>query len=240
MLEPSQSIDENNEWNDTNQASGAMLEVVYNKTKQLSYLIYVTSTPVTPQRLALAELRVSEDIESFSFEVKKIWQSPFDTRFFSISSKTAKSQTVSEVENTRKKLGSMRWRVLSIYAKSTPDHANVNNADRYEGILILPPIPTSARDTSTDTSPDKTSISTNLSIPLIVVPHGGPHSVMPTQFVPAYAFLSMQLNAAVLHVNYRGSSGFGQTSIDSLLGNIGISISLFYLFIHNNLSLMKC
>ena len=29
------------------------------------------------------------------------------------------------------------------------------------------------------------------------------------------------LNAAVLLVNYRGSTGYGQRSIDSLLGNIG-------------------
>jgi hypothetical protein len=28
--------------------------------------------------------------------------------------------------------------------------------------------------------------------PLLVVPHGGPHSCMPTMFVPAYAYLCMR------------------------------------------------
>ena len=31
----------------------------------------------------------------------------------------------------------------------------------------------------------------------------------------------IKLNCAVLHVNFRGSTGFGQSGIDSLLGNIG-------------------
>ena len=54
--------------------------------------------------------------------------------------------------------------------------------------------------------------------PLIVVPHGGPHSCMTTSYVASYAFLALYLGAAVLHVNYRGSTGFGQDSIDYLLG----------------------
>jgi acylaminoacyl-peptidase len=58
-------------------------------------------------------------------------------------------------------------------------------------------------------------------LPLITVPHGGPHSCMPTSYVPSYAFLAIHLNSAVLHCNYRGSTGFGQRSIDSLLGTIG-------------------
>jgi Acylamino-acid-releasing enzyme, N-terminal domain len=55
--------------------------------------------------------------------------------------------------------------------------------------------------------------------PLIVVPHGGPHSCMTTSYVASYAFLALYLGAAVLHVNYRGSTGFGQDSIDYLLGS---------------------
>ena len=56
--------------------------------------------------------------------------------------------------------------------------------------------------------------------PLIVVPHGGPHSCMTTTYVASYAFLALYLGAAVLHVNFRGSTGFGQQSIDALLGTI--------------------
>jgi acylaminoacyl-peptidase len=56
--------------------------------------------------------------------------------------------------------------------------------------------------------------------PLIVVPHGGPHSCTPTTYIPAYAFLCSK-GYAVLHVNYRGSTGFGQRALEALPGNIG-------------------
>ena len=56
--------------------------------------------------------------------------------------------------------------------------------------------------------------------PLVVNVHGGPHSSSVTDFQPYMAGLCM-CGYAVLMVNYRGSLGFGQDSIDSLLGNIG-------------------
>jgi acylaminoacyl-peptidase len=56
--------------------------------------------------------------------------------------------------------------------------------------------------------------------PLIVVPHGGPHSCSSATFMPSYLFLCMQGKYAVLLVNYRGSTGFGQGSIEALLGKI--------------------
>jgi acylaminoacyl-peptidase len=59
------------------------------------------------------------------------------------------------------------------------------------------------------------------SLPLIVVPHGGPHSAFSTSFVASYIFLLSSLNACILFVNFRGSTGFGQDSIESLLGKIG-------------------
>ena len=57
--------------------------------------------------------------------------------------------------------------------------------------------------------------------PLIVVPHGGPHSVASTIFMPGYAYLCGHGGYAVLLVNYRGSTGFGQGSIELLPGEIG-------------------
>ncbi|KAG1650151.1 Acylamino-acid-releasing enzyme [Nymphon striatum] len=57
-------------------------------------------------------------------------------------------------------------------------------------------------------------------MPLIVWPHGGPHSA----FSAAYYFhvnVFVKLGYCVLLVNYRGSLGFGQANISSLLGNIG-------------------
>jgi len=54
-----------------------------------------------------------------------------------------------------------------------------------------------------------------------VVPHGGPHSTTPTSFVPSYSFLAAETHCAVLHVNYRGSLGFGAHDLNSLPGKIG-------------------
>ena len=129
---------------------------------------------------------------------------------------------VSVEETTDKLLGKingMRWKVVEYYAPGTSldststvevsgESTSGDNtmSRRFEAILMLPP---EASHTDTD------------SIPLIVVPHGGPHSCIPTLFLPSYIFLSITINAAILLVNYRGSSGFGQRSIDSLPGHIG-------------------
>ncbi|XP_063742025.1 S9 family peptidase isoform X2 [Eleginops maclovinus] len=58
-------------------------------------------------------------------------------------------------------------------------------------------------------------------IPLVVFIHGGPHSQFPAEWNSTTAGLA-QLGFAVLMVNYRGSTGFGQDSILSLIGNIGM------------------
>ncbi|XP_064012505.1 acylamino-acid-releasing enzyme-like isoform X2 [Pogoniulus pusillus] len=56
--------------------------------------------------------------------------------------------------------------------------------------------------------------------PLIVCPHGGPHAVFDARWRPSMAALC-RLGFAVLLVNYRGSLGFGQASIHSLLSCVG-------------------
>ncbi|NXW53525.1 APEH enzyme, partial [Eurystomus gularis] len=56
--------------------------------------------------------------------------------------------------------------------------------------------------------------------PLIVCPHGGPHAVFDARWRPSMAALC-QLGFAVLLVNYRGSLGFGQASISSLVSHVG-------------------
>ena len=58
-------------------------------------------------------------------------------------------------------------------------------------------------------------------LPLIVVPHGGPHTCMSTSYFPSYAFLCKHGRYAILHVNFRGSTGFGQAALESLAGNAG-------------------
>ncbi|XP_072223271.1 acylamino-acid-releasing enzyme isoform X1 [Leuresthes tenuis] len=57
-------------------------------------------------------------------------------------------------------------------------------------------------------------------IPLVVFIHGGPHSQFPAEWNCTTAGL-VKLGFAVLMVNYRGSTGFGQDSILSLIGQIG-------------------
>mmetsp|Transcript_20005 Transcript_20005/g.41316 ORF Transcript_20005/g.41316 Transcript_20005/m.41316 type:complete len:860 (-) Transcript_20005:54-2633(-) len=63
--------------------------------------------------------------------------------------------------------------------------------------------------------------SENAKLPMIVVPHGGPHTCMSTSFFPSYGFLCKHGRYAILHVNFRGSTGFGQASLESLAGNAG-------------------
>ncbi|XP_040009985.1 S9 family peptidase isoform X2 [Xiphias gladius] len=57
-------------------------------------------------------------------------------------------------------------------------------------------------------------------IPLVVFIHGGPHSQFSAEWNCTTAGLA-KLGFAVLMVNYRGSTGFGQDSILSLIGQIG-------------------
>jgi acylaminoacyl-peptidase len=66
-----------------------------------------------------------------------------------------------------------------------------------------------------------TSSSSTQPLPLVVVPHGGPHSCLTNSFIGSYVFLARACQVGILFVNFRGSTGFGQDSIDSLLGNIG-------------------
>ncbi|XP_029974341.1 acylamino-acid-releasing enzyme isoform X1 [Salarias fasciatus] len=57
-------------------------------------------------------------------------------------------------------------------------------------------------------------------MPLVVFIHGGPHSQSPAEWNSTTAGLA-KLGFAVLMVNYRGSTGFGQDSILSLIGHVG-------------------
>ncbi|XP_059632429.1 acylamino-acid-releasing enzyme-like isoform X2 [Cornus florida] len=56
--------------------------------------------------------------------------------------------------------------------------------------------------------------------PLIVILHGGPHSVSLTSYSKSLAFLS-SIGYSLLIVNYRGSLGFGEEALQSVPGKIG-------------------
>ena len=109
-------------------------------------------------------------------------------------------------------------------------------AQPFECVLILPgsenegsPSPSSPSAPSAPSSTDASPISNTASDalpsllpPLILYPHGGPHSASFTGYSPEIATLTM-FGFAVCHVNYRGSLGFGQDALESLPGNCGIN-----------------
>ncbi|BFG14008.1 hypothetical protein CerSpe_002810 [Prunus speciosa] len=56
--------------------------------------------------------------------------------------------------------------------------------------------------------------------PLIVILHGGPHAVSLSSFSKSLGFLS-SIGFNLLLVNYRGSLGFGEEALQSVLGKVG-------------------
>jgi len=110
---------------------------------------------------------------------------------YSVSRKVAFSHPLPLLSSIR----ACRWKVLRL---------ETSTGIPFEAIIILPP-----------------GASEEAKAPLVVVPHGGPHSTTLTTFIPNYSFLSVELGAAVLHVNYRGSAGFGEASILALPGRCG-------------------
>lgn len=113
----------------------------------------------------------------------------------------------------KEELSDVRWAVVSVPVPSVEGGAskNVDSQETIEAILMMPPPLKGGEEKESYRPP----------FPLIVVPHGGPHSLMPTAFVPSYAFLCATQGLAVLHVNFRGSTGFGNAALESLPGRIG-------------------
>ncbi|KAI4460704.1 serine peptidase s9 family member [Holotrichia oblita] len=60
------------------------------------------------------------------------------------------------------------------------------------------------------------------SVPLIVWPHGGPHSVF-INHLSLETALFFKLGYALILINFRGSTGAGQASVDFLPGRVGVS-----------------
>ncbi|XP_054832028.1 acylamino-acid-releasing enzyme-like isoform X2 [Eublepharis macularius] len=100
-------------------------------------------------------------------------------------------------------LPDLEWKILTVQPPVTEEGIAYNQA--FEALLLRPQgSPQGQKD-----------------FPLIVSPHGGPHAVFEACWHPTMACLC-QLGFAVLMVNYRGSLGFGQASIDSLISRVGV------------------
>ncbi|XP_070825354.1 acylamino-acid-releasing enzyme isoform X2 [Chaetodon trifascialis] len=94
------------------------------------------------------------------------------------------------------------WTVLDVTPPAQEDNPHYSGLD-FGAVLVKPSRPL-----------------LEAKIPLVVFIHGGPHSQFPAEWNCTTAGL-VKLGFAVLMVNYRGSTGFGQDSILSLIGQIG-------------------
>ncbi|XP_060076271.1 acylamino-acid-releasing enzyme-like [Ylistrum balloti] len=90
------------------------------------------------------------------------------------------------------------YEVLTMIPTDDRTHQQYGKMD-YEAVLVMP---------------------TEVKPPLIVFPHGGPHTLFTTSFMRYVAGFSA-CGFAVLMVNYRGSLGFGENNLRSLPGFIG-------------------
>ncbi|KAJ8257526.1 hypothetical protein GJAV_G00186540 [Gymnothorax javanicus] len=93
------------------------------------------------------------------------------------------------------------WKVLTFTPPPEQDNSTYSGLD-FEAILLKP-----------------MNIEEGARPPLIVTPHGGPHSVFVVDWLLSPAVLC-HMGFAVLLVNYRRSIGYGQASIFSLPGKL--------------------
>ncbi|XP_064422218.1 acylamino-acid-releasing enzyme-like [Latimeria chalumnae] len=96
----------------------------------------------------------------------------------------------------------IEWEILTF--KPLPDQENPQFPDLYFGAILLKP----------------SKIKEGVKLPLLVYPHGGPHTMFAAGWL-LIPTLFCRIGFAVLLVNYRGSTGFGQDNILSLSGNVG-------------------
>uniref|UniRef100_A0A8C4TV12 Acylamino-acid-releasing enzyme n=1 Tax=Falco tinnunculus TaxID=100819 RepID=A0A8C4TV12_FALTI len=93
------------------------------------------------------------------------------------------------------------WKTLTVRPPCSGQGPAAHDTQVFEALLLSPPDSMAPH-------------------PLVVCPHGGPCAVFDARWRPSMAALC-RLGFAVLLVNYRGSLGFGQASINSLLSHVG-------------------
>ncbi|CAG07332.1 unnamed protein product, partial [Tetraodon nigroviridis] len=99
-------------------------------------------------------------------------------------------------------LSDIDWKILTFVPPPEEDNSQYPGLD-FEALLIKPK-----------------KVADGVKLPLIVTPHGGPHSVFVAEWLLSQSVLC-KMGFALMLVNYRGSLGYGQDSILSLPGNVG-------------------
>ncbi|KAI3357680.1 hypothetical protein L3Q82_016085 [Scortum barcoo] len=94
------------------------------------------------------------------------------------------------------------WQILTFTPPPEEDNSQYPGLD-FEALLIKPK-----------------EVKDGVKLPLIVTPHGGPHSVIVAEWLLSSSVLC-RMGFGILLVNYRGSLGYGQDSVYSLPGNVG-------------------
>lgn len=156
-----------------------------------------TSSPVSPERLFFAWARHEGPPGNtwLTASIPPILELPF-----------AASKHEDAPETAASSIEKLDFRTFSTF----PTPASVmssSDGEPFESILVW----SRAAEAAAANTPG---------LPLLVVPHGGPHAAFTTSMIASHAVYA-SLGYAVLAVNYRGSTGYGDGALASLPGRAG-------------------
>ena len=170
-------------------------------------LLTVSSTPVHPESHGLVIARSSGGSGSGGGFLKAVWGGGRSQRAQALpcpivhSPWPASHHDVTPSAAFVDTLKRLNWRVLRVAPLEGKEAQQ-----QFEAQLLWP--------SSSSSSPS--------ALPLVLVPHGGPHSAFTSEWIGPYAWLASQ-GYAVLTINYRGSLGYGEAATSSLPGRAGAS-----------------